>query len=489
MTRRRGPVAVRSLRRPAPPGDPPALRLPARDRGRPGVVGGPQGPDARLGDPADGGPRRGPPDRVLRLRGRHPRAAVRRRRRDRLGLGHLGSRGADARRAQGDRGRRAQVRAQRREAARPVHDRPDRRPSRRGDRDGRSRTTREQWLLIHKRGRRRRPRAGTPRTIPTSVKTGRTNDEVKANTRRDLDQPGARRRGRDRPVASARGARCPATSSRCSRRSPARPSTTRTGCSRSSGTGTACRPWSATARSRLFTRNGQDAETYFRRLLSPPSWIDAREAIVDGEVVALDEDGAPDFSLLQERISELRAGGRRTSGPLVYQAFDLLHLRRAVAARGPARERKRLLKTVLREHPRVRFAAHVDADGLAFHAAAEERGLEGIVAKRGRSRYEPGRRSSAWLKIKIRPEQELVVGGWTPGEGNARDLGALASASTRTAQLRVRRQGRLGLHGRDPQAAARAARRRSSRDDPPFDPPPERKGELRERHAGSGPSS
>ncbi len=88
----------RAVRRPAPPGHPPPLRLPARDRGRPRVVGRPQGPDPRLVDPPDGRPRRGPPDRVLRLRGGHPGQAVRRGRRHRLGLGHVDARGADPRR-------------------------------------------------------------------------------------------------------------------------------------------------------------------------------------------------------------------------------------------------------------------------------------------------------------------------------------------------------------------------------------------------------
>ena len=70
-------LAVRPLRRPAPPGHAPALRLPARDRRRPGVMGGSQGPHARLGHPEDGRPRRGPPDRLLRLRRRHPGTPVR----------------------------------------------------------------------------------------------------------------------------------------------------------------------------------------------------------------------------------------------------------------------------------------------------------------------------------------------------------------------------------------------------------------------------
>ena len=223
---------------------------------------------------------------------------------------------------------------------------------------------------------------------------------------------------------------------------------------------------------RLFTRNLKDAETYFGRLLSPPSWIDAREAIVDGEVVALDENGAPDFSLLQERISELRSGGRQARpGPLVYQPFDLLYHDGRSLLEVPLESRKRLLKTVLREHPRVRFASHVDANGLAFHAAAKERGLEGIVAKLRTSRYEPGRRSNAWLKIKIRPEQELVVGGWTPGEGNARDLGALA--------IGVYEDGALRYSGKVGSGFTGATRKRLLErlgplvgDDPPFDPHP-----------------
>src|SRR4029078_7116191 len=155
-------------------------------------------------------------------------------------------------------------------------------------------------------------------------------------------------------------------------------------------------------------------------LLDPPRWIEAEEAIDDGQVVALDDDGSPDFSLLQTKL------GDKTATGLVYQVFDLLYPDGRSLLDVPLEDRKRLLKSVLREHPRVRFAAHVDGEGLAFFEAAKGLGVEGMVAKLRRSRYEPGRRSNAWLKIKIRPEQELVVGGWTGGSGNAKDLGALA---------------------------------------------------------------
>ena len=235
---------------------------------------------------------------------------------------------------------------------------------------------------------------------------------------------------------------------------------------------------------RTYTRRGIDGATYFPGLLSPPTWIAANQAVVDGEVVALDEDGAPDFGLLQEAISGLRSGSRgsgRDDSPkarLVYQAFDLLHLDGRSLLRVPLEDRKRLLRSVLRDSGRVRFASHVEGDGVAFHAAASERGLEGILAKLRRSPYEPGRRSNAWLKIKIRPEQELVVGGYTPGEGNAKELGALAVGVYEGDKLRFAGKVGSGFTGRT-RVELRRRLKDLETDKPAFDPAPERKGELR----------
>jgi bifunctional non-homologous end joining protein LigD len=186
-------------------------------------------------------------------------------------------------------------------------------------------------------------------------------------------------------------------------------------------------------RATLWTRNRQDASRYFPDLAGPAPWIEAAEAIVDGEVVALDEAGRPRFSLLQDRtgIRTGRLPGTRRPGapaPIVYQAFDLLHLDGRSLLHVPLEERKRLLRSRLREHPLVRYASHVEADGRAFLEAARSQELEGIVAKLRRSPYEPGRRSKAWLKLKIRNEQEVVVVGWLPGQGNAKDLGSLILA-------------------------------------------------------------
>ena len=117
------------------------------------------------------------------------------------------------------------------------------------------------------------------------------------------------------------------------------------------------------------------------------------------------------------------ASARR--GGLVYQAFDLLYLDGRSLLGVPLEDRKRLLQSVLRPHPRVRYSGHIEGEGKAFFEAAKAQRLEGVVAKLRRSRLRAGVRTLAWLKVKIRPEQELVVGGWTPGEGNARDLGAV----------------------------------------------------------------
>ena len=163
---------------------------------------------------------------------------------------------------------------------------------------------------------------------------------------------------------------------------------------------------------RIWTRRRLDAATYFPQLAGEAPWIEAREAIVDGEVVALDEAGRPRFSLLQDRTG-IRTGRTPGTGrpgepaPIVYQVFDLLHLDGQSLLSVPLEERKRLLRGRLRPHPLVRFAGHVEGDGLAFFEAARQQELEGIVAKLRRSPYEPDRRTKAWLKLKVRREQPV----------------------------------------------------------------------------------
>ena len=185
---------------------------------------------------------------------------------------------------------------------------------------------------------------------------------------------------------------------------------------------------------RLWTRGQQDAAGYFGPFLTPADWIAAEEAIVDGEVIALDERGEPDFALLQARIKGKRQGGVPT--PFVYEAFDLMWLDGRSLIAEPLEIRRRLLKDVLRADPRVRLSEDIAAEGIAFFEAARVRQLEGIMAKDRRSTYAPGKRSMAWQKVKIRPEQELVVGGWTKGTGKAVELGALLVGVYEDGQLR-----------------------------------------------------
>ena len=342
----------------------------------------------------------------------------------------------------------------------------------------------EQWLLIKKRDG--AAAAGwDAEGHPQSVRTGRTNDEVKAN--RDAlwmsDTPAA---AAEIDLAGAVEAKLPGFVPPMLATLASSPFRDEDWLFEVKWDGYRLEAIVDHGSVRTYTRTGLDGDTYFRGLLAPASWIAAEEAVVDGEMVVLDENGAPDFGLLQEAVSGLRGGagragraaGSKAAGHLTYQAFDLLHLDGRSLLRVPLEDRKRLLRSVLRESGRVRFASHVETEGVEFHRAARDRGLEGIVAKLRRSRYEPGTRSSAWLKIKIRPEQELVVGGWTPGEGNAKDLGALAVGVYEGDRLRFAGKVGSGFTGRT-RVALRRRLAKLETATAPFDPAPERKGELR----------
>jgi bifunctional non-homologous end joining protein LigD len=325
----------------------------------------------------------------------------------------------------------------------------------------------DQWLLIKKKDE--AAIAGwDAEDHPQSVKTGRTNDEVKAN--RDAVWIS----GAPAPVAQIDLSRAKATGppsfvAPMLATLTAKPFDSPDWLFEIKWDGFRTQAVIAERKVRLFTRNGNDAASYFGRVLEPPSWIDAHEAIVDGEMVAFDEDGRPDFSLLQERLG-VKAGEQPN---VAFVAFDLLHHDGRSLLEVPLEDRKRLLKSILHEGRRVRYAGHVEAEGVAFHAAAKSQGLEGIVAKQRRSRYEPGRRTTNWLKIKLRPEQELVVGGWTPSTGSTTELGALVVGVYEDDKLRF-----SGKVGSGFNAGVRRQLKPHLSDlatpDPPFDPPPPR---------------
>ncbi len=181
---------------------------------------------------------------------------------------------------------------------------------------------------------------------------------------------------------------------------------------------------------RLWTRKRTNAAAYFPAFASsPPAWLATDDAIVDGEMVALDLEGRPDFSLLQELSGTREPGGRQREGMLVYHAFDLLRLDGLDLTDLPLEARKRLLRLVLREHPAVRYVSHIVEHGIQFQAAIVAQGLEGSIAKHRRSRYQAGARSREWLKVKARREQELVLIGYEPGQGRAAELGSVLVAT------------------------------------------------------------
>ena len=157
----------------------------------------------------------------------------------------------------------------------------------------------------------------------------------------------------------------------------------------------------------------------------------------------------------------------------VYEVFDLLFLDGRSLLDEPLEERRRLLAEVLRVDPRVRLSEDIAGDGIAFFEAAKARGLEGVMAKDRRSTYLPGKRSMAWQKIKIRPEQELVVGGFTRGTGSAVDLGALLVGVFEDGALRY--AGKVGAgFTADIRAELLAAIEPLTTDASPFASPPPR---------------
>ncbi len=327
----------------------------------------------------------------------------------------------------------------------------------------------DQWLLIKKRDD-AAVEGWDAEDHPKSVKTGRTNDEV----RDDRDAIWISRAPASVAEIDLRGAR-PATMPRFLPVMAAtlsdKPFTDDDWLFEVKWDGYRIEAVVRDGEARIFTRNGNDGETYFPALLTKATWIDAGEAIVDGEVVALNDQGRPDFSLLQELT------GTR-SKQLVYQAFDLLYHDGRLLVDVPLEERKALLASLLRgEDRRVRFADHVVAEGKAFYEAVKANGLEGMIAKHRRSRYEPGTRSRSWLKIKARLEQELVVGGWTPGEGAAKDLGALIVGvyEDEDGSKKLRFSGKVGS-GFDRPTRKRLRQQLADIEipDAPFDPAPPR---------------
>ena len=178
---------------------------------------------------------------------------------------------------------------------------------------------------------------------------------------------------------------------------------------------------------RLESRNLNDITSQYPELKRLNRSLSSHAAILDGEIVAFDERGGPSFAALQRRMHVASPAQRLVkSTPVTYVVFDLLWLDGHALMGLTYAERRRQLAGLRLSGPSWQTPEHVVGHGRALLDASKEQHLEGIVAKRLDSRYQPGRRSNAWLKVKNVGRQEVVVGGWMPGQGRrSQRIGAL----------------------------------------------------------------
>ena len=216
--------------------------------------------------------------------------------------------------------------------------------------------------------------------------------------------------------------------------------------------------FSEPGRLRFESRSLADITDRYPELARLGRALGSRSAVLDGEIVAFDGAGRPSFEALQRRINSSAAAARRLAGsvPVTYVVFDLLWLDGEDLARRAYSERRAALEALDLNGERWITPAPLAGSGADVLAASAAAGLEGVVAKRRDSRYRPGRRDGAWLKIKHTGRQEFVVGGFTPGSGRRSGaVGALLLGAGEDGELRY--VGRVGSGFTDGDLARLAA--------------------------------
>ena len=171
---------------------------------------------------------------------------------------------------------------------------------------------------------------------------------------------------------------------------------------------------------KLLSRRGNDVTETYPELKDLHERVVALDAVLDGEIVTF-EKGRPSFERLQGRMNlqnprDVERAVKKY--PITYILFDVLYLDGKVVCDHPIEERKQLLDQIVVPSKRVQVSTVVEGEGVALAEAATERGLEGVVAKKLGCPYRPGRRTRDWLKIKVVHETDVVVGGWSRGEGS-----------------------------------------------------------------------
>jgi bifunctional non-homologous end joining protein LigD len=170
---------------------------------------------------------------------------------------------------------------------------------------------------------------------------------------------------------------------------------------------------------RLVSRNRTNFNNDYPELVDSLRLLTANQVTIDGEITALDENGKSSFQLLQSY-------GIDKQIPLIYQAFDLLFLDGTDVRSRPLIERRKLLVKLLKKAPdNIRFSEELRGEREELLQVARQFRLEGLMAKRPDSRYESGRRSGAWIKVKLTQQQEFIIGGYTPPEGSRKYFGSL----------------------------------------------------------------
>jgi bifunctional non-homologous end joining protein LigD len=170
----------------------------------------------------------------------------------------------------------------------------------------------------------------------------------------------------------------------------------------------------------LTSRNGNELRSRFRQIADAINELSSDECVIDGEVVALDEEGRSSFQLLQG----LEMEGRKS--PVRFYVFDLLQLNGKSLLQLPLMQRKELLAKICEDvTDSIRYSGEIGSEAKSLLAEVKRRGLEGLIGKLRNSLYEPGRRSGAWIKLKCVNEQEFVIGGYTPPAGSRKHFGAI----------------------------------------------------------------
>src|ERR1700737_1920090 len=175
-----------------------------------------------------------------------------------------------------------------------------------------------------------------------------------------------------------------------------------------------------TSKISLISRNGNKLDARFPEIAEAVKKLPVRECVIDGEVVALDEEGRSSFQLLQALEME------RRKAPLRLYVFDLLQLDGKSLLGIPLEQRKQLLAKVCESvGDPIRYSGEISGDVKSLLAEVKRRSLEGLIGKQRKSVYEPGRRTGTWIKLKCVSEQEFVIGGYTPPAGSREYFGAI----------------------------------------------------------------